>query len=231
MRMKAIFRITCAGLLLTAFSSCVGVGGKDQLEYADTTYKEYCFGKNNELSMQLPTAILGDPYSLYSKNLRWKWVGTGFVDYYPISDIRITKEKMDDEIKNILTIRLNSGPGDGFIISREMTVTINGDPVLLAVMTGIYQKSPYGKEMLNRFVAEDNDLFEKILRSVRIKSRNGKLLVIKVDYDAVKKKNQEIYFAPNRPSATIEIPYELVDAGPVVPIAQQTKVHSDKDAK
>ena len=229
MKKISSLRVISAILFLAITSSCVG--GKDQLEYENTPYMEYKFGKKDEISIQLPTSVLGDPYSLYSKKLRWEWVENGFIDYLTISKIKVTKEKVDDGIKNILTIRLNSGPGDGFIISREVIMITNGNPVMLTIMTGMYQESPYRKEILDRFVSEDNDLFEKILKSVRIKGQDGKLLKIKVDYDALKKRIEKIYFAPERPSVTIEIPYELIEAEPVAPVAEQAKVHSGEGAK
>jgi len=212
MRVKAIFRIICAMLVLMAFSSCVLMGGKDQLEYDNTPYKEYNFGRNNEISIQLPTPVVAydDPYS---NIIRRKWVGSGFIDYFPITRITVAPGIKEDYPKNSIIIQLNNDIDKSFILYREFVIHVyDNKPIIMTLLTATSQTMKYGQETINRFVTEDNDLFEKILRSVRIRGQDGKLLEIKVNYDALKKRIQEIYFAPKIPTVTFEIPYELIEA-------------------
>lgn len=226
MRMKAMFRIICAGFILMTFPSCVDIvaKGKDQLEYADTPYKEYCFGKNNELSMQLPTPIFSEG-GLYSNILRREWSGSGFIDYFSISKLKIVSGLIADYPKNMISIKLNSrsdnisAPGDGFAFIRKFVLIIKGTPIVTTLLTSMYEKAPFSKATIDRFLAEDNALFLKVLESVRVKGDNGKLYKIKVDYAKLAEKMQEIAFKPNKPSDLFEMPYELVEAEPVAPVA------------
>lgn len=222
-------RIISAILFLTVTSSCIT--GQDQLEYDNTLYREYTFGKNSEISIQLPTPVVAydDPYS---NIIRRKWVGSGFIDYFPITRITVAPGIKEDYPKNSIIIRLNNEITNRFVLYRKIAIHVgDSKPIVIILMTATSQTMEYGQETINRFVSEDNDLFERIVKSVRIKGGNGKRLEIKVDYDALKKRIQEVYFAPKLPTVTFEIPYELVEAEPVAPVAEQAKVHSGEDAK
>ena len=222
MKKISLLRVISAILFLAVTSSCIS--GKDQLEYADAPYKEYCFGKNNELSMQLPTPVFKGG-GLYSNILRREWIGAGFIDYHFISKLNVVLGVIADNPQNMISIQLNSSsdnisaPGDGFAFFREFVVIVKGFPIVTNLLTSMYEKAPFSKTTIDRFLAEDNALFIKILESVRVKGDNGKLYKIKVDYAKLAEKMKEIAFKPNRPSDLFEIPYELVEAEPVAPVA------------
>jgi len=169
--------------------------------------------------MQMPTPVVAYD-DLYSNIIRRKWVGSGLIDHFPITRITVAQKSNEDYPQNSIMIQLNSEINYRFVLYREIAIHICDGPVVITLMTSTSPTMKYGQEMFDRFVTEDNDLFEKILKSVRLKGENGKLLGIKVDYDALKKKIQEIYFAPDRPSATFEVPYELVEAAPLPPIKE-----------
>ena len=222
MKKISLLRVISAILFLAVTSSCIS--GKDQLEYADAPYKEYCFGKNNELSIQLPVPVFKGGW-LYSNILRREWIGAGFIDYYSISELNVVLGVIADNPQNMISIQLNScsdnisAPGDGFIFYRGFVVMVKGFPIVTNLLTSMYEKAPFSKATIDRFLAEDNALFLKVLESVRVKGDNGKLYKIKVDYAKLAEKMQEIVFKPNRPSDLFEIPYELVEAEPVAPVA------------
>lgn len=226
MRMQAIFRIICAMLVLTAFPSCIDIvaKGKDQLEYENTPYKQYSFGRNDELSMQLPTPVFSERGDLYSNLLRREWAGAGFIDYFSISTLSVVSKLNDDSPKNIISIQLNSrsdnisAPGDGFSFFRELVVIMKGKTISTTLLTSMYEKSHFSKTDIDRFMTEDNALFLKVLESVRMKGDNGKLYKIKVDYTKLAAKMKEIAFKPNKPSDLFEIPYELIEAEAAAPV-------------
>lgn len=230
MKIISWFRVISAILLLAVASSCIS--GKDQLEYDNTSDREYHFGKNNEISIQLPTPVVAydDPYS---NIIRRKWVGSGFVDYFSITRITVAPGIKEDYPKNSIIIQLNNDIDESFILYREFVIHVynNNKPIIMTLLTATSPTMRYGQKTIDRFVTEDNDLFEKTLRSVRINGQDGKLLKIKVDYDALKTRIQKIYFAPKLPTVTFEIPYELVEAEHVAPVAKQIKAHSGEDAK
>jgi len=201
--------ITCAVCVMVN-SSCIGIGGKDQLEYENTPYKKYSFGENDELSMLLPIPILSGRGSLYSNLLRREWVGGGFIDYFPISSMKVIKNKNID-VKNMIYIRYNTAVDNGYILSREFVVIINNMPIMLNVVTC----PSYGKEHIDRYITEDDALFIKVLESVRVKGDDGKIYKIKVDYDKLAEKMKEIAFKPNKPSNLFETPYELIETEPM----------------
>jgi len=220
-------------LVLMAFSSCIGIvaKGKDQLEYANTPYKQYCFGRNNELSMQLPTPVFSERGDLYSNILRREWIGAGFIDYYFISKLKVVSDLIANNPKNIISIQLNSDPDGRLALFREFVVIIKNTPIVTTLLTSVYEKAPFSKTTIDRFLAEDNALFLKVLESVRVNGDAGKLYKIKVDYAKLAAKMQEIAFKPNKPSDLFEIHYELIEAEAAAPVAEQTKVHSGEDAK
>lgn len=200
-------------LLLLFTISCVGP--KNQLEYKYTPYEIYSFGNNKELSMQMPAPTLGDPYNLYSNYLRWEWIGSGFANYFTISTIRVTEEKVGDDKENVVTVCIRTGPQGKFTLWREIVFRTGGKILKLTVMTSMYGESPYSKAMIDRFVYEDSVLFEKILNTIQLKIENGKTLKIKLhdlDNDKLPEKTQRIYLTPKTPSETFEIPYELVES-------------------
>jgi len=205
-KMVSILGVVCVAITMI---SCTRV--KEQLSYPNTEFKEYVFGKNNEIFIKLPTPVLGSSYYLYSNYLRWEWIGSGFANYYTMSDIIVKQEKKLRNHQNTLAIRLNKDPQDAFIMSRCIELVSKNCVIEMLIITSIYPRSHYLKETLNSFVLEDNELFEKILKTIRIKRDDGKYLMLKVNYEMLRAKMHEIYFTPNQPHDLFEIPYELVE--------------------
>lgn len=203
---KIILLITGAAIFVLLTSSCMEV--KNQLEYPKSPSKEYKFGKNSEISIELPVPTLEDPYYLYSNYLRWEWIGSGFADYFSISRISIQNERNPSD-HHIIRITLNCDNDGGFCLYRNLILIDVDTPIILTFITAISSTMKYDQKTINRFVAEDNDLFVKILKSVRIKSKDGKLFQIKADLNALNEKIQKIYSAPNRPWTSFNIPYTL----------------------
>lgn len=214
MKMWPIPMVLCTCFFLITFSGCLGVGGKDQLEYENVPYENYTFGDNGDLSMQLPTPTLSESGALYSNYLRREWVGAGFIDYFPISEIRIRTEAITEEwySHNKIIIHLNSGT-TGFTFFRIMVVMVKGIPVVTTVLTSIPVTSSFNSATIDRFLMEDNAMFIKLLESVRVKEK-GNFYKIKVDYAMLAEKMKEIAFKPGKPSESFKMPYELIEAEP-----------------
>jgi len=219
MKMAKITQVLSIFCVAITMISCTRV--KEQLTYPNTEFKEYAFGKSNKILMTLPTPVLGEPYSFYSNYLRWEWIGAGFANYFHISNICIEEKAWWDENRfpQIISIELRIHNQNRFTLYREMYFG-NGNKIvfIFTTATSSDMNMKYAQKTIDNFVSEDNELFEKIVRTIRIKKSDGKYLKLKVDYDMLRAKMHEIYFTSDRqPRKIFDIPYELVEDTTVQP--------------
>lgn len=207
--MKIIFSFISALSILLIVSSCIN---QDQLEYPVMQYRNYQFGRNDEMSLELPVPLVGEsPYRLYSAYLRWEQIDSDFAGKYsPITTLEVDAEK-EISSEDIFIIRFSRGRDSDFRLSRRFIGPGQNLTLDVTLETMIFPTTAYSKEIVDRFVTEDNELFEKILKTVRIKDRNGKVFSINFDYNNLNEKIQKIYSAPGEASVDFEMPYELVE--------------------
>ncbi|HCE42371.1 MAG TPA: hypothetical protein DET40_02340 [Lentisphaeria bacterium] len=170
--------------------------------------------ENSSLFISLPYPIaLSSPKKdeLYSNAIRTKRVGTAFVnDFdYPLTDIMVFRgTQFGQKERNAFKLNYSKNESHSSLF-RNLLILINNKPICLSLNSST-RNYGFTQEENAKITSEDNELFLRLIDTIRIKGDNNKWFKVAVN-EKEYYENIKLVSFENAKSKEIDFPVELLE--------------------